>query len=112
MWNIHKSSLAALALLSSALATDILSTNGFSSCVNNGTVKVNNLNIQFDRSTNLLTFDVSGTSSEQQKVMASLIVSAYGTQVYEKTFNPCAADTKVDQLCPGMLFASNISAAC
>jgi hypothetical protein len=91
----------------SAVGSDILSTNGISSCLNNGTVTVNNLNMQFDRSANLLTFDVSGSSSKQQKVTVSLVVAVYGTLVYYKRFDPCDAATKIDQLCPGMLSAPN-----
>ena len=91
----------------SVVGSDILSTNGFSSCLNNGTVTVNNLNMQFDRSANLLTFDVSGSSSKQQKVTVSLVVAVYGKQVVYKRFDPCDAATKVDQLCPGMLSAPN-----
>ena len=100
MWTLHKSSLTLLALLSGVLGSDILSTNGFSDCSNNSTITVNNVDLQFDRSTNLLTFDVSGTSSKQQAVTATLTVTAYGIQVYQKSFDPCDASTKVDQLCP------------
>ena len=34
--------------------------------------------------------------------MATLIVNAYGKEIYKKPFNPCDEGTKVDQLCPGM----------
>lgn len=94
--------LAALAALPSVLATDILKTNGFSNC-NNGssTLKVNHVDISFDRSTNDVVFDVSGTSSKVQNVTAELVVTAYGIKVYNNSFDPCAEDTRVDQLCPG-----------
>jgi hypothetical protein len=84
------------------LATDILKTSGVSDC-NNGTstIKVNNVDISFDRSTNNIDFDVSGTSEQVQYVTAELIVKAYGVQVYQKEFDPCDSDTRVDQLCPG-----------
>jgi hypothetical protein len=100
MWNLHKSSVTVLALLSGALGTDILKTNGFSDCSNNSTITVNNVDLQFDRSTNLLTFDVSGSSAESQEVTATLTITAYGIQVYQDSFDPCDASTKVDQLCP------------
>lgn len=95
--------LALLSLLPSALGAQILKTNGFSNC-NNGTstIKVNNVDISFDRSTNEIQFDVSGTSTKVQEVTAELIVTAYGVQVYQKSFDPCDDSTKVDQLCPGM----------
>lgn len=99
---IQLAALASTALVSGAICTDILKTNGFSNC-NNGSdssIKVNNVDISFDRSTNQITFDVSGTSDETQNVTATLIISAYGETVYTDTFNPCAASTKVDQLCP------------
>src|SRR5436305_7463203 len=100
MWHLLKSSVAVLALLSGALGSDILSTSGFSDCGNNSTITVNNVDLQFDRSTNLLTFDVSGTSTKSQQVTATLTVTAYGVQVYQKSFDPCDASTKVGQLCP------------
>ncbi|EXJ69326.1 uncharacterized protein A1O5_07362 [Cladophialophora psammophila CBS 110553] len=101
MWRLSTVALASLALLPSVLGTDILKTNGFSDC-NNGTstIKVNNVDISFDRSTNKVNFDVSGSSTKQQFVTAELIVTAYGINVYNNSFDPCAVDTKVDQLCP------------
>lgn len=94
--------LASLALYGSVLAADIISTNGFSNCQKgDSTIQVHNVDIAFDRSTNTITFDVSGTSQISQDVTASLIVEAYGIKVYNQTFDPCAEDTKVDQLCPG-----------
>lgn len=83
------------------LATDILKTTGFTSCLDNSTITVTNLNIQFDRASNEITFDVGGSSAKQQNVSASLIITAYGKQVYQKDFNPCDKDTKVAKLCPG-----------
>ncbi|MCJ1477853.1 hypothetical protein MMC13_006526 [Lambiella insularis] len=82
------------------LAGNILSSSGFTNCENNATITVINANVQFDRSSLVVTFDVSGTSSKQQKVIADLVVTAYGTQVYQKTFNPCDSSTYVAQLCP------------
>ncbi|KIX96449.1 uncharacterized protein Z520_07715 [Fonsecaea multimorphosa CBS 102226] len=101
MWRLSTVALASLALLPSVLGTDILKTNGFSNC-NNGTstIKVNNVDISFDRSTNKIDFDVSGSSKQQQFVTAELIVTAYGIKVYNNTFDPCADSTKVEQLCP------------
>lgn len=94
-----------VALLSSLPAgvfasSDVLATNGFTTCGDNATVQVNTLNIAFDRSTNIVTFDVSGTSTEQQNVTAHLSVSAYGTEFYSKDFNPCDNSTYVEKLCP------------
>lgn len=103
MWRTSIALLASAAFLPRALGGNILHTDGFTDC-NNGTstVKVNNLDISFDKSTNQITFDVSGTSAEEQKVTAELLITAYGVKVYSDTFDPCAEDTKVDQLCPGM----------
>lgn len=86
-----------------ALAGDVLKTNGYSSCQTDSDIQVNNLDIQFDRSTKKITFDVSGSSAKSQKVMAVLVVNAYGKEVYRSEFNPCDDKTKVDQLCPGKL---------
>ena len=62
---------------------------------------VTTLNIQYDRTTQQVIFDVAGTSSKIENVTAALYVTAYGKQVYQKTFNPCDEGSKVDQLCPG-----------
>lgn len=98
--------LAPFILLASAplhvLAGDVLQTNGFSSCLDGPSdIVVNKLDITFDRSTKKVVFDVSGTNEKSQKVMATLTVAAYGKNVYNRTFNPCDGDVKVDQLCPG-----------
>ena len=94
----------ALGLLISgiALGDDVLSTSSFTSCMDgtNSQITVQHLNIQFDRQTSTITFDVAGSSAKVQNVTASLSVSAYGNQVYEKTFDPCSAATRVAQLCP------------
>ncbi|KAL1596243.1 hypothetical protein SLS59_007942 [Nothophoma quercina] len=101
----YSSMLAPFLLLASAplgvLANDVLQTNGYSSCLTGSSdITVNKLDISFDRTTKKIKFDVSGTNSKEQKVMATLLVNAYGRSVYNKTFNPCEGDTKVDQLCP------------
>ena len=98
--------LAPFLLLASAplgvLANDVLKTNGYSSCLTgNSDITVNKLDIEFDRSTKKVKFDVSGTNAKEQKVMATLQVNAYGKSVYSKTFDPCEEGTKVEQLCPG-----------
>ncbi|KAF2426175.1 DUF907 domain-containing protein [Tothia fuscella] len=81
-------------------AADLLQTNGFSTCGADADIKVEKMNIQYNKATNKVIFDVAGTSEKEQKVMASLTVTAYGKQVYQKTFNPCDASSKVEQLCP------------
>ena len=104
----YSSMLAPFLLLAAAplgaLANDVLQTNGYSSCLSgDSTIKVNKLDIQFDRTTKKIKFDVSGTNDKAQNVMATLKVNAYGKEVYSKTFDPCEGDMKVDQLCPGRL---------
>ena len=83
-----------------SVATDVLQTSGFTSCLDSSAIKVDQLDIKFDRSTKLVTFNVAGTSEKVQNVTAALTVSAYGKQVYQKNFDPCADGAKVDQLCP------------
>lgn len=95
------------ALPAGVFGADVLETNGFSTCGDESEIKVTKMNIQYNRATQKVIFDVGGTSTKSQKVMASLIVSAYGKQVYQKTFDPCAEATKVEQLCPGM-FANQL----
>ena len=87
----------------SVLAGDVLKTNGYSSCLNGASdITVNALDIQFDRSSKQVTFNVGGTNAKQQDVMATIIVNAYGKEVYRNKFDPCDAASKVDTLCPGI----------
>jgi hypothetical protein len=88
-------------LPSQILADDILKADGYSLCSQNSDIQVQKFDISYDRASQQVTFDVAGTSNTVQNVTASLIVTAYGNQVYQNTFDPCAAGTKVDQLCPG-----------
>jgi azurin len=94
---------SSLLLLPAALAAEILKTEGFSSCMENAQIKVNRMEIAYDKATNKLTFDVSGTSEKEQEVIAKLIVTAYGKELYSKEFDPCDEESKVDQLCPGRM---------
>ncbi|KAL1891608.1 hypothetical protein Sste5346_007524 [Sporothrix stenoceras] len=82
-------------------ATDILQTTGFNNCGGNDTtVTVQKVDIQYNNANQTVTFDVAGTSAKVQNVTAILNVTAYGTQVYSNSFNPCSASTFVKQLCP------------
>lgn len=87
------------ALPVSVLGGDVLSTSGFSSCLDNPTVKVKALNVQYDKNTRVINFDVAGSSETVQNVTANLIVSAYGKDVYTKSFKPC--DDGMPEMCPG-----------
>lgn len=81
--------------------TDVLKSQGFTTCLDSSSIIVNNLEIEYDRARGVVVFDVAGKSSKEQNVKAFLTVSAYGKQVYNNSFNPCEAGTKVAQLCPG-----------
>lgn len=82
------------------LGGDVISTDGFTTCIDDPKISVTAMNIQYDKSTNIVTFDVSGTSSEAQNVTAKIEVTAYGQSVYSKSFDPCDSGTYVAQLCP------------
>ncbi|KAL4950068.1 hypothetical protein BDW69DRAFT_62827 [Aspergillus filifer] len=93
--------LALFALLSvSGHAADTLSTGSLSTCLTDSDIQVNKLDISFSKSTKELTFDVSGTNKKEQYVTASLSVTAYGKDVYNKDFDPCDETNYVSQLCP------------
>lgn len=85
------------ALPASVLGGDVLSTDGFSMCSTDPSIQVQALNVQYDRSNRLLTFDVAGSSSESQKVLLNLVVSAYGQDVYTQSFNPCDSNSTISQ---------------
>ncbi|KAJ5668782.1 hypothetical protein N7462_009852 [Penicillium macrosclerotiorum] len=92
--------LLGLGVLPSALATDTLSTQGFSLCETDTAIKVQDLDITYTRSTRELVFDLAGTNSKEQNVTATLTVNAYGHQIYTKTFDPCGSEIHVAKLCP------------
>ena len=93
--------IAIAALLTTAYGNDVLQTSGFTTCLDDSHITVKTLNISYDRSTQQVTFNVAGNSAKEQNVTASLYVTTYGKQVYQKDFNPCDKATKVDHLCPG-----------
>ncbi|OAX81702.1 hypothetical protein ACJ72_03959 [Emergomyces africanus] len=78
---------------------DVLENHGFTTCLDNSDIKVEKIDLRFDRSTNTFNFDVAGSSARTQNVTAELVVDAYGQEISQK-FNPCEEATKVDQLCP------------
>ncbi|KAF2664523.1 TRP-domain-containing protein [Microthyrium microscopicum] len=92
--------LACAILPSAVLGGDVLQSNGFSMCSADADITVQKLNIQYDKGSNQVVFDVAGTSTKQQEVTATLTVTAYGQQVYTNTFDPCSNSTRVAQLCP------------
>ncbi len=100
------------ALPAAVLGSDVLKTNGFTACINNPSITVNTLDIQYDRSAAAVTFNVGGTSTEVQNVTASLTVTAYGKEVYRKDFDPCDDATKVKQLCPGKFHRVSALVSC
>lgn len=89
------------ALVPQALADDTLSTKGFSLCMQNSDISVQKLDVSYSKSTQQVVFDVAGSSAKEQYVTASLVVTAYGNEIYTKTFDPCGTEIHVDQLCPG-----------
>lgn len=96
--------LTAAALLSglpsAVLGTDVLTTNSFSTCLDNSDIRVDTLDVSYNRVTRKITFKVAGESTTAQNVTAKLVVSAYGKQFYQKTFSPC--DEGMAEMCPGM----------
>ncbi|PWW75870.1 TRP-domain-containing protein [Tuber magnatum] len=79
-------------------AADVLETNGFSTCLATSDIKVDKMNVKYDKANGFVTFDLAGSSTREQKVKAVLTVTAYGRQVYEKTIDPCVQG--IAQLCP------------
>lgn len=92
--------LACTALLPSVYGDSILRTNGFSDCGGDGSINVEKVDISFNKGSSKIDFDLQGTSEREQEVTATLVVEAYGIQVFEQEFDPCDDATKVEQLCP------------
>ncbi|KAF2487176.1 hypothetical protein BDY17DRAFT_341975 [Neohortaea acidophila] len=86
------------ALPAGVLAGDVLETTGFSQCVSDPQVQVTAFNVQYNKNTRNLVFDLAGTSKVAQKVTAELVVSAYGKQIYTRSFDPCSLG--LSEICP------------
>ncbi|RYP06745.1 hypothetical protein DL765_009374 [Monosporascus sp. GIB2] len=99
-WTIKRAAICAAAVVSGALGDQVLVTDGFSNCESDKSIMVQKVNMSYDNDAKLVTFDVAGTSTKVQNVTATLVVKAYGKEVYANSFNPCEADTYVDELCP------------
>ncbi|TVY82675.1 Flavin carrier protein [Lachnellula suecica] len=82
------------------LADQILKTSGFSTCLSDSNITVQNVDIEYNADLKQVTFDVAGTSATSMNVTAQLNVTAYGTSVYQNSFNPCEASTFIEKLCP------------
>ncbi|KAH6898642.1 hypothetical protein B0T10DRAFT_115871 [Thelonectria olida] len=92
--------LAATALATGVLGGSVLETTGFTDCGSAADIEVTALDIKYDSKTQKIDYNVAGSSKTPRNVTAVLSVTAYGTEFYNKTFNPCAMTTYVKQLCP------------
>ncbi|KAM3507805.1 hypothetical protein MY11210_007008 [Beauveria gryllotalpidicola] len=99
-WSSWPSLLASFLLATGAMASDILTTSGFTDCGSDASIKVDKVDITYNNANKTVLFDVAGTSTKQQNVTAHLKVSAYGNQIYQRSFNPCDTSTFIQQLCP------------
>lgn len=97
--------LVVAALAKGVWADDVLETSGFTSCGSDAAVTVQRVDIKYDNANKNVIFNVAGTSNLEQNVTATLNVTAYGTQIYSNSFDPCSPSTFVKQLCPGMSHA-------
>jgi len=70
-------------------------------CLDDPNIQVERLNVTYNRNTRLITFDVAGKSTVQLMVTVDLVVTAYGKEVYTRSFNPCDVhDINMPQICP------------
>ncbi|RVD82501.1 uncharacterized protein DFL_006926 [Arthrobotrys flagrans] len=101
------SALALFGALRVQAANDVLSTSGFASCGSQDSdIVVRNFMVEYDRSNMTVKFNVAGESKVRQEVTADLVVTAYGKEVYRRSFDPCENDIAL--LCP--VPAGNFSA--
>ena len=100
-WTVKRAAVCAAALASGALADQILVTTGFTQCDSDSTIQVNKVDITYNNDAKTIDFDLAGTSKSSQNVTATLVVKAYGQEVYRDKFNPCEKENFVEALCPG-----------
>ncbi|KAJ5929333.1 hypothetical protein N7454_007181 [Penicillium verhagenii] len=92
--------LLGLSVVPQVLAGDTLSTEGFDLCMTDTSIDVTDLDITYTGSTREMVFELAGTSSQEQNITATLTVTAYGSQIYSDTFDPCKDTVHVAALCP------------
>ncbi|KAJ9213113.1 hypothetical protein DTO166G4_5271 [Paecilomyces variotii] len=92
--------LLTLGLLPVGILGGILQTEGFSTCLPASVITVDQLDVTYNSGSQIVTFDLAGTSTKEEEVIVSLAISAYGNQVYSKSFDPCDPATKVEKMCP------------
>lgn len=97
------------ALPGRVLAGQVLTTTGYSSCLDESTISVQKMAVTYDNDAKTVTFNVAGSSTKAQNVSATVDVTAYGISVYSNSFNPCDESTFVTQLCPSKFFPSSFS---
>lgn len=95
---------------SGVFGADVLSTSSFSTCLEDSEIKVDALDVSYDKNSRKLKFNVAGESKTAQNVTASLVVTAYGREILTKEFSPC--DEGMMEMCPGELRFVNISRPC
>jgi spore coat protein U-like protein len=95
----HSAAILLAALPTFVLGADTISTSGYSVCLDDANVQVTTLEATYNRNTRVLNFNVAGSSSKEQNVTATIVVSAYGQEVYNKSFSPC--DNDMPEMCPG-----------
>lgn len=86
------------------LASQTLTTTGYTSCLADSSISVQKMAVTYDNDAKTVTFDVAGTSTKSQNVTATINVTAYGISVYSNSFNPCDSTSYVEQLCPSKFY--------
>lgn len=99
-WSAWKVALAATAMTTGVLGSNVLETSGFTDCGSVDGISVNALDIKYDEGSKTVEFNLAGTSDKQRNVSATLSVIAYGNEIYSNSFNPCKIETYIPQLCP------------
>lgn len=83
-------------------AADVLSTSGFATCsAEDSDIIIHKFDVKYFKSNDSVRFNVDGESKKEQLVVAELVVTAYGNEVYRKEFDPCEQD--IPFLCPSTL---------
>ena len=105
MWTsfIAQVAIIAFAVLPNyAFSADILSTQGFTSCMSDADVDIRKFDVTYDRSVGQVTFDIQGISPETQNITALATIYAYGHQISTTSVDPCEPNNYVEKLCPSM----------
>ncbi|ODQ54646.1 TRP-domain-containing protein [Saitoella complicata NRRL Y-17804] len=81
-------------------AVKSIGTRSLSTCMQNSQISATVFDVTFTPNNASFAFDIEGSTNVSGVVNVTLLIQAYGFQIFEKTINPCDYDWASGVLCP------------